>query len=146
MMASPIFIITIDTEGDNIWARPRKVTTENARFLPRFQSLCDAYGFKISYLVNYEMATDPYFQEFGRSVLRRGVAEIGLHVHPWDSPPIVEMGYDASLHHTYLYELSAEMIYDKVNYLTNLLSEKFDIRPISHRAGRWGFDEQIARI
>ena len=33
-----VFIITIDTEGDNIWSHPETVTTENTRYLPRFQA------------------------------------------------------------------------------------------------------------
>ena len=87
-MASPAFLITIDTEGDDIWGRHATVTTENARFLPRFQNLCRDHGFKPTYLTNYEMAIDPRYQEFGRSVLRAGEGEIGLHVHPWNSPPL----------------------------------------------------------
>jgi hypothetical protein len=39
-MSETPFIITIDTEGDNLWACPRHITTRNAAYLPRFQSLC----------------------------------------------------------------------------------------------------------
>src|SRR4051812_31716398 len=76
----PAFIITIDTEGDNAWARPRSMTTANARYLPRFQSLCERYRLKPTYLTNYEMARCPAFQEFGHDVLQRGAAEIGMHL------------------------------------------------------------------
>lgn len=37
----PAFLITIDTEGDNIWARRLPITTRNAEYLPRFQKLCE---------------------------------------------------------------------------------------------------------
>ena len=83
----PSFLITIDTEGDDQWSRRGEVTTENARFLPRFQELCERYGLKPTYLTNYEMAKSPAFQPFGREVLRRGTAEIGMHLHAWNSPP-----------------------------------------------------------
>ena len=33
------FIITIDAEGDDLWASPRDITTRNAEYLPRFQAL-----------------------------------------------------------------------------------------------------------
>ncbi|MGA2435033.1 MAG: hypothetical protein ABSG25_07075, partial [Bryobacteraceae bacterium] len=52
----PAFLITIDTEGDNAWARSSSVTTENARWLPRFQAACERHGVVPSYLTNYEMA------------------------------------------------------------------------------------------
>ncbi|WP_395754844.1 hypothetical protein [Edwardsiella ictaluri] len=55
-MSHPGFIITIDTEGDNLWQNHDRITTENARYLPRFQLLCEKYGFKPVYLTNYEMA------------------------------------------------------------------------------------------
>jgi hypothetical protein len=37
------FLITIDTEGDNLWAGPREITTDNVAWLPRFQTLCDRF-------------------------------------------------------------------------------------------------------
>ena len=43
--ARPFFLITIDTEGDDLWSHPRNITTKNARYLPRFQKLCESYGF-----------------------------------------------------------------------------------------------------
>ena len=77
-MTAPRLVITIDTEGDNAWARPRVATTRNAEYLPRFQELCDQFGFKPTYLTNYEMAQCRRFQQFGRDVLARGAAEIGI--------------------------------------------------------------------
>jgi hypothetical protein len=145
MQKKPVFIITIDTEGDNIWSCPEKVTTENARYLPRFQDLAEAHGFQVTYLVNYEMAGDPVFQRFGREVIKRRTGEIGLHVHPWDSPPFGGREYDRRWNHIYLYDLPDEMIHAKIEYLTNLLAEVFESRPVSNRAGKWGFDERVAR-
>jgi hypothetical protein len=139
------FIITIDTEGDDVWARHRRVTTENARFLPRFQQLCEEYGFKPTYLVNHEMAIDSTFQRFGRSVIKSGNGEIGLHLHPWNSPPFFGETDGGSGDHVYMYEVADELLYAKLEYLTNLLSSTFEVRPTSHRAGRWGFNGRIAR-
>jgi len=48
-MSETPFIITIDTEGDNLWANPREITTHNAAYLPRFQSLCERFRFKPVY-------------------------------------------------------------------------------------------------
>ena len=35
-MSDTPFIITIDTEGDDLWSRPRAITARNAAWLPRF--------------------------------------------------------------------------------------------------------------
>ncbi len=145
-MTKPAFVLTIDTEGDNIWGHPERITTENARFLPRFQDLCRKFGFKPTYLVNYEMASDPRFHAFGRSVLRENAGEIGLHVHPWNSPPLDPAAPDPRWHHLYLYELSDDLLRAKIRSQTDLLRLTFEIQPKSHRAGRWGFDERVARV
>lgn len=145
-MSNPAFLITIDTEGDDIWERHATVTTENARFLTRFQSLCRDHGFLPTYLTNYEMAVDPRYQEFGRAVLRSGEGEIGLHVHPWNSPPLDPAGPEARGDHVYLFELSDDFLRAKVDHLTRLLRDVFEVQPTSHRAGRWGFDERVARV
>ena len=82
------FIITVDTEGDNLWAKPREITTRNAAYLPRFQALCERFRFKPVYLTNYEMALSDAFVEFGRDVIARDAGEVGMHLHAWNSPPL----------------------------------------------------------
>jgi hypothetical protein len=140
------FIITVDTEGDDIWSRPREVTTRNARFLPRFQSLCERYGYRPVYLVNYEMATCPQFVEFGRDVLRRDAGEIGMHLHAWNSPPRIPLTDDDGRHQPYLIEYPDDVMKEKITVMTRLLEERFDRRIVSHRAGRFGFDGRYAAM
>ena len=68
------FFIPIDTEGDNLWAwrEGDPICTENAKFLPRFQSLCEEYGFRPDYLTNYEMASDNFFRDFAGNKQAQG--------------------------------------------------------------------------
>ncbi len=137
------FLITIDTEGDNLWAKPDRYPTENARFLPRFQALCDQYGFKPTYLTNYEMAVDDYYVGFARECEQAGVAEVGMHLHAWNSPPTEFTLTDRD--HSYvpfLVDYPEHVIRDKVRYMTDLLETTFGRRPTSHRAGRWIMDDR----
>jgi len=143
-MSETPFIITIDTEGDDIWSKPRKITTRNAAYLPRFQSLCERFGFKPVYLTNYEMAMSEAFVEFGRDVLARGAGEIGMHLHAWNSPPIVPLTGDDFHFQPYLIEYPAEVMREKITTMTRLLEDCFDQAIVSHRAGRLGFDEHYA--
>lgn len=142
----PSFLITIDTEGDNLWSRPQTITTENARFLPRFQEICNSYGFKPTYLTNYEMATCPFFIEFGREVLKNGDAEIGMHLHAWNTPPIKPITKNDYVSQPYLIEYSESIMNQKIELMTKLLEDTFGIKIVSHRAGRWGFNEIYARF
>ncbi len=145
-MHNPAFLITIDTEGDNLWQKHDSITTENARYLPRFQQLCEKYGFKPVYLTNYEMAIDPFYIEFARDVIARGTAEVGMHLHAWNSPPTEPLTADDWRHKPYLIEYSDAMMREKVDYMTRLLEDTFQTKMVSHRAGRWAFDERYARL
>ena len=80
MLRKPSFLITIDTEGDNLWSKPRTATTKNASYLPRFQELCEKYGLKPTYLANYDMANSRAFQQLGKDIVKRGVGEIGMQI------------------------------------------------------------------
>jgi hypothetical protein len=143
---NPSFLITIDTEGDSEWERPNEITTHNARFVPRFQDLCERYGLKPTYLTNYEMASSSAFQEFGQHVLRKGTAEIGLHLHAWSSPPLVPVSQNDLKHHPYLVEYPDAVMREKIDRLTGLLQDVFDVQMVSHRAGRWALDTRYAQI
>ena len=145
-MSPPRLLITVDTEGDNAWARPRVATTRNAAYVAPFQGLCERYGFKPTYLVNYEMARCRLFQEFGRDVLTRGTGEIGMHLHAWDSPPLVPLTADDRTFQPYLIEYSEPVMRDKIHVMTGTLEEAFGVTMVSHRAGRWSFDARYARI
>lgn len=145
-MGKPAFIITIDTEGDNLWQNHDRITTENTRFLPRFQQLCEKYAFKPTWLTNYEMAIDPAYVEFARDVIARDTGEIGMHLHAWNNPPIQDLTGDDWRHKPYLIEYPETVIREKVSYITRLLEDTLQTKMRSHRAGRWAFNEFYARL
>jgi len=146
MSQKPCFIITIDTEGDNLWLKPKKITTRNANFLPRFQSLCESYGFKPTYLTTYEMAISPIFQKFGKDIITRKTGEIGIHLHAWNTPPIIPLTKNDFFFHPYLIEYPESVMRKKIQFLTNLLEKIFGVKMRSHRAGRFGFNETYANM
>src|SRR2546426_950788 len=148
-MSKTPFIITIDTEGDDLWARSwgsREITTRNAAYLPRFQSLCERFGFKPVYLTNYEMALSDVFVEFARDVVARGAGEVGMHLHAWNSPPLIPLTSDDFWFCPYLIEYPEAVMKEKIRTLTRLLEDRFSQEMISHRAGRWAFDARYAAI
>jgi hypothetical protein len=140
------FIITIDTEGDNLWDRSKPVTTNNSRFLIRFQQLCEKYSLKPSYLTNYEMVQCPVFIEFAKDALARNEAEIGMHLHAWDTPPLIPLTADDGNFHPYLIEYSDAVMREKIHVMTEVLEQVFQKKMTSHRAGRWSFDVRYAKM
>lgn len=145
-MKKPAFIITLDTEGDNLWENEHNITTQNTHFLPRFQQLCERFQFKPVWLTNYEMAIDEAYIEFAQDVIARNTGEIGMHLHAWNSPPLVALT-DNDLHYQpYLIEYPKSQMRDKIAFMTDLLENKLQTKMLSHRAGRWAFNETYAQL
>jgi len=142
---SPAFIITIDTEGDQLWERPRHVTTRNAAWLPAFQELVQRHGLRPTWLVNWEMAHDPACVEFLRHVLARNAGEVGLHLHAWDTPPLELLTADDAQHHPFLGEYPEQLARAKLDRLAGVLEDTFQRHLRSHRAGRWALDGRTVR-
>ena len=134
------FIITVDTEADNQWAEEKKLATENLKFLPRFQSLCEKYGFIPTYLLSYEITQDREGAKMLAEWQNQGKAEIGSHLHPWVMPNYIGQGK------AFPCELSDIELENQIKTLTTAIEEKIGRRPTSYRAGRWGFDERQAKI
>ncbi len=142
----PFFLITIDTEGDDLWSAPREITTRNSKFLGRFQDLCEEFHFKPTYLVNYEMAMCPDFRALGRDVVSRRTGEIGMHLHAWNAPPLEPLSDRDYAYLPFLIEYPEAAMRAKVAYQTKLLADVFGVQPRSHRAGRWALDRRYTEL
>jgi hypothetical protein len=130
-------IITIDTEGDNQWDPALPRSTDNIRFIPRFQDLCERYDFPPTYLCTYDVAAVPAFDEILLPLHENTRAEIGAHLHPWTSPPFSRWDRSETVA-AYPSELPAGVFARKLESLTTLLASKLGAPPRSYRAGRWG--------
>lgn len=145
-MTKPAFIITLDTEGDNLWEPGPVITTQNTHFLPRFQALCEKFAFKPVWLTNYEMAADDAYIEFAQDVIARQSGEIGMHLHAWNSPPLKALTTDDDRFQPYLIEFPDDVMKEKINVMTSLLEDKLQTKMVSHRSGRWAFNEKYAQL
>lgn len=146
-MKNKYFIITVDTEGDNLWSYKDGdiVHTKNALYIPRFQELCEEFGFKPVYLANYEMLNSDDFVNYIKPKVDLGFCEIGIHVHAWNNPPFHELKrkYNGQ---PYLIEYPYDIMEEKFRITYNLIIEKFGKAPTSHRAGRWAMDERYFKL
>ena len=142
------FLVTIDTEGDNQWDHGRKLGVENIKFVPRFQTLCEKYNIRPTYLVTSEVCEDPYAREIFTGYIKKETAEVGAHLHSWTTPPFLDReGYRYNdSNHTFASELPPELLREKLNTLTLQIEEAFGKRPTSFRSGRYGFNDTVARV
>lgn len=141
------FIITIDTEGDNLWKvgnskkETERITNKNGEYIGRFQELCEKYNFIPTYLINHEMTQSVPFIEMARQKVREEKMEAGMHLHAFNSPPYYELGDYSGGNKSYAGEYPKKILYQKIDYLTKMLQDTFQTSITSHRGGRWYFDE-----
>lgn len=134
----PIFI-TVDTEGDALWSNSKAedIQTENVLWIPRFQELCEKYGFVPIWLTDYEIICDNRFVKYIKEKNEKGLCEVGIHVHAKNTPPIHKLENEENAGGAYLIEYPKEIMRDKFLYLKNLIEDTLNCKVITHRAGRW---------
>lgn len=142
------FIITIDTEGDNLWnwKEGDTITTKNVYSLQRFQDLCNKYHFKPVWLSNWEMVQNDDFVTFIKKGLENNTCELGMHLHAWNTPPIVQLPKCDTSGAPYLIEYPPEIMEEKIKNMTEVIRQKFGFTPVSHRAGRWAMNDTYFRL
>lgn len=138
------FIITIDTEADNQWAKDSVLTTKNSHYIDRFQLLCEKYKFFPVYLTDYSMVSDSFYCSYMKEKIQDELCEIGMHLHAWDTPPYHSI--DTSNSKPYLIEYPKGVMEEKVRIITDKLEDTFQRKMKSHRAGRWAMNMQYAEI
>ena len=133
MTRSILVMVSIDTEEDD-W-RPRRdgVTVDNVRELPRLDALLRRLGVRATYFTTYQVA----IREWAVAMLQElqaGGAEIGAHLHPWNTPPLDEPFLPRN---SMLTNLPAALQLAKLERLTETLRRALGAAPAVFRAGRY---------
>jgi len=144
-MSRPIpLIVSLDTEEDN-WSRSRTgITVANIGELPRQAKFFARLGVRPTYFTTYQVAIDSCAAAVMREVGTEAGAEVGAHLHPWNTPPLTEAFVPRN---SMTRNLPAHLQLAKIQTLTAALEEAFGRRPVSFRAGRYGIGpETVAAL
>lgn len=136
------FLLTIDTEEDQ-WGvyNGSEYTCNNIRALPAFHSLATKFGVLPTYLITHQVTLDPFSREFFKGIAKDKSGEIGVHCHPWNSPPFLEPGNEFN---SMLSNLSFDIQYEKISRLKERVDEICGLSK-SFRAGRWALSNDVVR-
>jgi hypothetical protein len=140
------FLVTVDTEEEFDWSAPLRreghgvVAVDR---LARFQAFCEGNGVVPLYLLDHPVATAPAAAEALRTAVARGRAEIGVHLHPWLSPPHDETVNPAN---SFAGNLPEALEREKLHRLRDTIERAFGVVPLIYRAGRYGAGRNTARI
>ena len=135
-------VASIDTEEDN-WRPTREgIRIENVRELPALQRFLAGLGLRPTYFVDHPVASEPWSAAILRELADSGAAEIGAHLHPWNTPPLDEAFLPR---HSMLKNLTAELQERKLHVLRDALARATGRAPTAFRAGRFGLGPETVR-
>jgi len=128
-------VASIDTEEDN-WRPTRDgIRIENIRELPALQRFLVGLGLRPTYFADHPVASEPWSAAILREIAESGAAEIGAHLHPWNTPPLDELPLPGN---SMLNNLSRDLQGRKLRTLRDALAAATGHAPTSFRAGRFG--------
>jgi hypothetical protein len=133
-----LFTMTIDTEEEWHWDTgwpTRDLSLTNIRQLPKLQDLCSRHGVAMTYYANEAVFDDPEARQHLLEVARRKHVEIGMHIHPWNTPPF-DPDAPVRARDTFLHNLPAEVVIPKLESVYRRFVES-GLRPTSFRGGRY---------
>jgi hypothetical protein len=133
---STLFTMTIDTEEEWDWGSgwpTSNLSLSNIQVLPRFQSLCARYGVATTYFTDQAVLDDPAALAILLTLSRQPRVEIGMHIHPWNTPPIDP---EVTARNTFLHNLPHEKILAKLDSVYTRFLEN-GLKPTSFRGGRY---------
>jgi hypothetical protein len=132
------FILTVDTEEEFDWTKPIRREGYGLNHLPRlakFQRFCENEGVCPIYLVDYPIATSALAADILHEPVAKGLAEVGIQLHPWVNPPHDE---EINEQNSFAGNLSPELERAKFTRLRDVIEKNFDAVPHIYRAGRYG--------
>lgn len=131
------FLLTIDTEPDNVWADFRSAGLDNVRALARFHRQVCELGIRPTYLLTWSVVSDAKSAAAIQRLREIGPCEFGAHLHAWETPPFLSDGRDRA-YPVFAHDLPLDLFREKLRTLSDVISDVFGA-PVSYRAGRFGF-------
>jgi hypothetical protein len=132
-----LYTVTVDTEEEWEWGADWPVTglsLKNIQRLPRFQDLCAKHGAATTYYTNQAVLEDPQARAILLEVAAQKRVEIGMHIHPWNTPPLD--GEPVTPRRTFIHNLPPATSLAKLNGVYGWF-EKCGLKPTSFRGGRY---------
>jgi len=135
---APVCAVLVDAEEDFDWRLPvRGVphTVDCMRHLGDFDRIVADAGAVPTYLLTYPVLQDVGVVQDLRARVARGACRVGIHLHPWVTPPFHEV---PQMRYSFAGNLPAALEERKLLALMRLFRIAFGHFPTIYRAGRYG--------
>jgi hypothetical protein len=146
-MSQPLYlVITIDVEEEGLFSGnyPRAgAGVANVAELARLEFVHREFGFPLTLLATYPVAQDPAAREVLVAWQQERGAEIGVHLHPWNTPPFTDLLDPEPIA---MARLPLTLVEAKLKSLVDCLTEKFPEPPRSFRMGRFDWSPGLLKL
>jgi hypothetical protein len=132
------FTMTVDTEEEWDWDGgwpTEHLSLSNIARLPQLQEICDRHAVATTYFVDQAVFDSSAARDTLLSLTDRPNVEIGMHIHPWNTPPIADH-IPVCARDTYLHNLPVNLVREKLSSVYDCF-RKAGLSPTSFRGGRY---------
>ncbi|MBM4286370.1 MAG: hypothetical protein FJ128_14175 [Deltaproteobacteria bacterium] len=130
-------VVSVDVEEEGLFSGqyPRQAAgVRNVARLSRLAFISQEFGVPLTLLATYPVAVHPEAAAVLREFREQHGAEIGAHLHPWNTPPFLELGEPEPAPPE---RLPLEVLRDKITSLAAAIHAAVGERPRSFRMGRF---------
>ena len=141
------YCVTVDTEEEWDWASgyPTGPTSvRNIAELPLFQAICERTGAAVVYFTNHAVLANAESRAIIQNLSKKPKVEIGLHIHPWNTPPLAPVER-VPARQSFLQNLPWDEQKAKLES-TLAAFEESGLKPTSYRGGRYSTSPEIQQF
>lgn len=138
------YAVTVDTEEEWEWNSgwPREESrVETIRFLPEFQEVCTRHRAATTYFTNHAVLDNESAWRILSTVASEPAVEIGLHIHPWNTPPYANDAISTA-RQSFIANLPATLIRAKLETVYQRCMDR-GVHPTSFRGGRYSSGRDV---
>jgi hypothetical protein len=142
----PMLVVIVDTEAEFDWSQSasrQALGVSSAREQWRAHRIYDRYRVRPTYVLDYPVASRPEGYRPVLELVQDGRAEIGAHLQPWDTPPLLE---ELSDYNSYPGNLPLTLERDKLRTVTEMVRQNLGLQPRVYKAGRYGVGPATAQL
>jgi len=137
--------VTIDVEEEGLFSNlydPHVTPTENVSHLNRLDAVFGQWGIRPTLLCTQSVLKHEKNRELLLSLKERWQAEIGAHLHHWNTPPLAESPYRQPVPSELM---DTRLLADKLESLLSILRD-MGIAPLSFRMGRFNMGPKMFSV
>lgn len=139
-------VISVDVEEEGLFCGRYSRSpcgVHNVRQLSRLEWIPEEFGFPLTLLVTYPVACDAACRNILSSWKDHYQAEIGAHLHVWNTPPFADLHRPEPIHSA---ELPLPMLEAKLISLLEAIEKGLGVLPAAFRMGRFDFGSHVAGV